>query len=295
MKDMLRFMLLLCAALFSAAPASAESYVEMLRAARSNDQIIEALYQLSYYGNKSCFWDFVKYLNYTSGESEGSNAPLVRKAAAEALGRSKDARGVPHLIERYGKEKNDKVKMSIVFGLSFHSDPAIVPVIKDALASPDADLRYQGVLAAEKTGAKELVPAIKEIRASDRDDTMRLVAAFALYSFGEDRPSQEKYLTDALRNQDPLVRCRAADYIGRAGIDSAAGEVIKAIEVENKWWVKTELDRAMDRIYEVKKKKRDAEAEESWKFLDSEPSAASGPAAQAPAASSPPAAQAPAK
>ena len=83
------------------------------------------------------------------------------------------------------------------------------------------------------------------------------------------------------------MRCRAADYIGRAGIDSAAGEVIKAIEVENKFWVKTELDRAMDRIYEVRKKKRDAESEESWKFLDSESSSA-------PAASQPPA-QAPAK
>lgn len=294
MKINFRFLAALCAALLISATASAESYVEMLRAARSTDQIIEALYQLSYYGNKSCFWDFVKYLNYTSGEGEGSNAPLVRRAAAEALGRSKDPRGVPHLVERYGKEKNDQVKMSIVFGLSFHSEPSIIPVIKDAIASQNADLRYQGVLAAEKTGAKDLTPAIKEIRASDKDDTMRLVAAYALYSFGEDRPSQEKYLTDALKSSDPLMRCRAADYIGRAGIDSAAGEVIKAIEIENKWWVKTELDRAMDRIYEVKKKKRDAEAEESWKFLDGESSSASAPAAS-PAEASPSAAQAPVK
>ena len=260
-----------CAAL-TAAPASAESYVEMLRAARSNDQIIEAMYQLSYYGNRSCFWDFVKYLNYTSGEAEGSNAPLVRRAAAEALGRSKDDRGVQYLVERYGKEKNDTVKVSIIFGLGFHAVPEIVPVIKNALGSGNVDVRYQAVLAAERSKSKEVIPDIRAIHASDSDDTMKMVSAFALYSFGEDRAANEKYLSAGLRSPDPLVRYRAADYIGRAGIDSAAPEVIRAIEIENKWWVKSELDRAMDRIYEVKKKKRDAEAAEGFKFLEKDSS-----------------------
>jgi HEAT repeat protein len=281
MKRIILLLLIICAAL-TASPAFAESYVEMLRAARSNDQIIEALYQLAYYGNRSCFWDFVKYLNYTSGESEGSNAPLVRRAAAEALGRSKDDRGVQYLVERYGKEKNDTVKISIVFGLSFHSVPEIVPVIKDALASQNTDLRYQAVLAAERSKSKETISDIKAIHASDKDDTMRMVSSFALYSFGEDRASNEKYLTAGLRSSDPLVRYRAADYIGRAGIDSAAPDVIKAIEIENKWWVKSELDRAMDRIYEVKKKKRDSEAAEGFKFLEKD----SAPAEQTPSSAS---------
>lgn len=274
MKRFLRIACLVLSALpFAAAPAFAESYVEMLRAARSNDQIIEALYQLSYYGNKSCFWDFVKYLNYAAGEDEGSNAPLVRKAAAEALGRSKDERGVKHLAERYRVEKKDDVKMSIVFALSFHSGAEVSSVIKNALASQNTDLRYQAVLAAEKTGAKEMIPDIKTIFSTDKDDTLRMVSAFALYSFGEDRAADEKYLVNGLHSSDPLVRYRAADYIGRAGIDSAAGEVIKAIEIENKWWVKAELDRAMDRIREVQKKKRDAEIEQSYKFLDTTSSA----------------------
>ena len=248
--------------------ASAESYVEMLRAARSTDQIIEAMYQLSYYGNSTCFWDFVKYLNYTSAEDEGSRAPQIRKAAAEALGRTKDERAVKYLVERYAKEKKDEVKSSIIFGLSFHGAPEILPVIQDGLASKDENVKHQALMAAVRYGKNDTVASIKGIFANEKDASMKMTASYALYMLNDDKDGNKKYLTAGLKSEDPVLRFRSADYIGRAGIEESGGEIIKAMEIENKWWVRTEMDRALNLLYEVRKQKRIGEEAEAYKFLD---------------------------
>jgi HEAT repeat protein len=261
------FVLVMSSAIFLQTAARAESYVEALHAARSNDQIIEALYQLSYYGNKSCFWDYVKYLNFTAGEDEGSSAPQIRKAAAEALGRSKDDRGVQYLVERFGKEKNDSVKASIVFGLSFHQSPEVLPVVQSGLSSVSEELRYQSIVSAVRIAAKDTIPALKKILSTDTDD-MRIAAAWALYSLGDDAETNKKMLIAGLRSPEPVIRFRSADFIGRAGIEDASGELVKALEIENRWWVKAELDRSLNLIYEVKRKKRDAEEDKAWSSIE---------------------------
>ncbi|MGL4368136.1 MAG: HEAT repeat domain-containing protein, partial [Spirochaetota bacterium] len=198
----------------------------------------------------------------------GSRAFAVRKAAAEALGRTKDERAVKHLVERYGKEKRLEVKESIVFGLSFHSAPEVLPVIQDALSSAEASLRYQGIMAAVAYGKKDTVAAIKGIFSSEKDDAEKMTAAFALYMLGDEKESRRAFMVNGLESQDPVTRFRAVDYIGRAGLEDAAGEIIKAREIENKWWIRTEMDRTLSILYGVRRDKQLEKDAEAYKFAD---------------------------
>jgi hypothetical protein len=233
-------------------------YIDIVRNGGSPEQVAESLNQLSYAGYKPLFWNYVKYLEYTAGESDGgTGASLVRKAAAEALGRLNDDRAVKYLVDRYAVEKNVQVKASILYGLGFYRDAGIGPVIDDGLSSADENIRYHAMMAAVSSGKKDSAAKIRKLFAEEKDPAMKMTESFALYSLGDDQKANGKFLTDGLKDKDPVARYRSVDYISRLKLDSAADEVVRAMEIENKWWVRVEMDKTLAVLYAEKRRKRD--------------------------------------
>jgi HEAT repeat protein len=263
----MKYLILFCAtAAFifpSLAVKSSYSYYEdIVQTGGSPEQVIEALNQLSYAGHKSMFWNYVKYLDYTAGEDKGGTAAYrVRKAAAEALGRLKDDRAVSHLVERFKKEKNNQVKAAILYGLSFYRSASANPLIDESLASPDDDIRYHAMMTAVTVERKEAISKIKNLFNNEKDAALKITECYALYALGDSPAENKKLLSEGLKDRDPVVRYRAADYIARLKIDSVVDDVIKALEIENRWWVRVEMDRTVTILYTEKRRKRE-EAEE---------------------------------
>jgi HEAT repeats len=250
--------------IFSSLPAesSYSYYADIAQTGGSPEQVVEALNQLSYAGYKSMFWNYVKYLDYTAGEDQGGTAAYrVRKAAAEALGRLKDDRAVAPLVERFRKEKNNQVKAAILYGLSFYRSASAYPIIDESLASQDDDIRYHAMMTAVTVQRKEAIPKIKSIFTNEKDEALKITECYALYALGDAPSENTKLLAEGLRHKDPVVRYRAADYIARLKIDSVVGDVVKALEIENRWWVRLEMDRTVTILYTERRRKYE-EAEE---------------------------------
>ena len=91
------------------APLSAQNMLEVL-ADGPLEKKTEAMLHMGYAGNKSGFWYYVKYLNYSQKENDSHDIVMARCAAAEALGRIKDDRAIKYLTERFSVEKNDTVR-----------------------------------------------------------------------------------------------------------------------------------------------------------------------------------------
>jgi HEAT repeat protein len=246
-------------------------YQDFIANGASSDQLVEALKYFSYSGNKTNFWYYVKYLDYNAGENGGTDAAVfVRKTAAEALGRIKDERAIPFLIERYKKEKKDTVKSSIVYALGFYKSADSQPMIEESIASQDEDIRFQGMMAAVTLGKKEVAPKIRAIFNAEKDEGLKVVESYALFSLGDDVDGNRKLLIAGLRSSDPVVRFRSADYLARLKIDSAIDEMSKAFDIENHWWVRIEMDRTLSILYGERRRKRE-EAESGLFPLDRPP------------------------
>jgi HEAT repeat protein len=237
-------------------------YQDYLTNGASAEQLIESLKYFSYWGSKSNFWYYVKYLDYSAGENGGTDAStFVRKAAAEALGRIKDERSVPFLIARYKKEKKDSVKASIVYALGFYKNADSQSIVEESLASSDEDIRYQGMMTAVTLGKKEVAPKIRAIFNSEKDEGAKVVESYALLALGDDVEGNTKFLVAGLRSQDPIVRFRSTDCLARLKLDSAIEEMVKAFEIENRWWVRVEMDRTLAILYgERRRKSEEAQA-----------------------------------
>jgi hypothetical protein len=232
-------------------------YLDILQNGGSIEEVVNALGELSYAGSRKPFWSYVRYLNYEAGESEGGRAYVVRRAAAEALGRIRDDRSITPLIERFKKEKNDSVRAGILYGLMFYPQAESSPLFAEGLSSQSEDVRFTALISIAACGRKDLVSKIKPLLESEKEETMKLSAAYALYMLGEEKSINRGKCIRGLASVDPSVRFRAADLIGRAKIDDAINDIVKAIEIENRYWVRIEMDRALTILYYERKRKRE--------------------------------------
>lgn len=238
---------------------NADNYMNILKYGTPR-QKAEAMYQLGYAGNKKAFWFYVKYLSYLPNNSDGVDAVKVREAAAEALGRIKDPRSVKYLIERYDKEKVFSVKKRIVFALSFYRDKRAYPVIENAASSEDEFLHFEGVLTAAKYAVDEFKDILlKEYNEKEAPAVLKTTAAFGLIQIEKNNDDYKQYLIDSLKNKEQSVRYWAAFYIRQLKMTEAEKFLIKALEIENVFWVENEMKLALQVIYyekdRIKKKK----------------------------------------
>ncbi|HEY1405681.1 MAG TPA: hypothetical protein VF857_03640 [Spirochaetota bacterium] len=239
-------------------------YYDVLQNGGSIEEVADALGELSYAGSKRPFWNYVRYLNYEAGETEGGRAYIVRKAAAEALGRVRDERGIAPLIERFRKEKNDSVKGSLLFALSFYPQAESNSLIIESLSSPSEDVRYAALVCAATLARKELASQIKPLLSSEKDESMKLVVAYTLFSLGDDAARYRDQCIAGLKSDDPGIRFRAADLIGRGKMDEAVPELLHAMEIENRYWVRAAFDQTLGILYYERKRKREAEDDEAY-------------------------------
>lgn len=248
--------LAIAAALLVSLPLFAEDYRAVLQNG-SIDARIDAMYQLGYAANKEAFWDMVKYLDFKFENQDDSDLSVrCRLAAAESLGRLKDERAVPYLVKRYGVEPSGKVKAKIIFALSFYKTKDVLPVIQNGLESANEDILFESIRAAALYKNPALCPKLKQILTETKNPVIKLTADFALLETNDDATSHAAALKTALADKDPLIRFLAAQYLGRSNRLDAIPSVVKALEIENQFWVQTEMETCFMAL-KMKKRKLD--------------------------------------
>jgi len=249
------FLLAFIASIIFPVYLSAKPELEDLKTG-SPEQQISAMYYFGYTGNKKAFWYMVNNLGKTiNGNEESPLAQRVRQAAAEALGRIRDERAVPFLIERFGREKNDRVKRAILFGLSFYKNPEILPVLKQGLESENSEVLNEALRLAAELGDKNVIPRIKTLSIKENDEIFELSRAFVLLRLEDEQDENSKILIAGLKSKNPLIRFWSANYLSMTARTEAIKEIIKALEIENYIWVSREMERSLYLLAEIKRKK----------------------------------------
>ncbi len=260
----------LCAVSFTmmfvaAAVSAAENpYIELLRSG-SYEQRIDAMLRLGFAGNRVAFFYLVENLDSgRDGEASPVRRIRIRSVAAEALGRLRDDRAVPHLVARYGREQSPEVKRSILFALSFLKPAGAEGVVDDGLASGDEGVLFEAIRTAALSGDAAHAPRLREIAAKSPLERVRLSCAYALVMLGDDVEKNSAYLAAGLGSRDPESRFWAAVNLGEAGRTGSLGGLARAREIENMEWVKREIDIAAARLAVMRARQR--EKEEDGRF-----------------------------
>ncbi len=209
---------------------------------------IEIMHEMGYAGNKTGFWYFVKYLNHETEYADEISAAKCRQAAAEALGRIRDDRAIPHLVKRYKKEKNIAVKRSIMFALRYYKDVSMVEAVLDGIKSDDIDLKFQAILAAEKIEDDSITSAISSQYESAKEGEIKATCAYVLFK-KTNSENYYKHLLSALEETNPDTRYWTSHYLGEISAKDSAEYIAKAIEIESIYWVRRKMEEVLTKIY----------------------------------------------
>ena len=102
-------------------------------------------------------------------------------------------------------------------------------------------------------------------------------------ALGDDVEVNRKVLIAGLLSKDPVVRYRSADYLGRLKVVQAVVDVVRAIEIENRYWVRAELDRTRSILYDERRRIQDNNEAEAMGYGEkSAPQAKKDPAQDQP-------------
>ncbi|MDH7552776.1 MAG: HEAT repeat domain-containing protein [Spirochaetota bacterium] len=244
----------------------ADDYIEMLKNG-TWEQRITAMYTLGYSGNKKAFWYLVKYLDQSFQSENQSLGVRVRQAAAISLGRLKDDRAIPYLVERYKKEENTEVKRAIIFALRFFKPtPEAITVVKQALADSNKDIKWEALMVSSVYCDSSLASDIAQLANSD-DPEIKVIAAYIQYTLNQNKPENEALMRKSLTHKSPLVRYWASHFLVKSVGTPALEDIMKALEIESVWWVANEMENS---IYILSRKKFNEEMVEqlgSFRFV----------------------------
>jgi hypothetical protein len=241
----------LCALLSMLAAGAARADEWLIEDAKTGtvERRIEAMLTLAYAGNREVFWICVDNLGRTSGDESGpTREERLRRAAAEALGRLRDARAVQFLVARYSEEKKILVKKSIVWALSRFRHKDALPVIRDAIASGERDLVFEGARAAAASGNREFAAPLRGVAEKSDEGRVRAMALYALITLGEDADAHASSLGAYLGMKDPELRYWAAILLAEAHRKEQLVPMFRAREIESVEWVKRALDESIARL-----------------------------------------------
>ncbi len=230
------------------------------------EQKIEIIYHMGYSGSVRGFWYFVKYLDYLPNGNESTDSIRMREAAAEALGRIEYEPAVKYLIERYEKEKQNKVKIKIIFALSFYNDEKAIPVIKNALASSDGDLRFEALTTAAKYKNSVFQSFLQSDFANSKDHLIKCASAYGMYLLIPDKQYLD-FLVTGLKERSPETRYWCAHYLRLIGEVSAIPHLISALKIENKYWVKNEMEFTVYSLRDMQSETENANRDAQFEFL----------------------------
>lgn len=138
---------------------------------------------------------------------------IVRKNAVISLGKKKEKRVIPKLIELLRSDEQPKqIKLNVIKALGEIDDSRSVESLIQVLAEKDKDLKVAACEALGKIGDSR---AVSSLILSLEDKDVRLVAIWALGNIGEDNALHA--LTSLLGNKDEFVRFNAARSLERIG------------------------------------------------------------------------------
>ncbi len=244
----------------------ASDYIEMLKSG-TWEQRITAMYTLGYSGNKKAFWYLVKYLDQSFQSENQTLAVRVRQAAAISLGRLKDERAVPYLVERYKKEDNADVKRAIIFALRFFKPtPEAITVVKQGLADSNKDIKWEALMVSSIYCDSSLSGEISQLAQSD-DPEIKVITAYIQYMLNQNKPENEALMRKSLAHKSPLVRYWASHFLTKSLGTPALEDIMKALEIESVWWVANEMENS---VYILSRKKFNEEMVEqlgSFRFV----------------------------
>ena len=106
---------------------------------------------------------------------------------------------------------------------------------------------------AAQLGDKSVVSQIKNIQGKTENTSVKMFSYYALVKLEEDIDGNAKKLKDELKNQNPIMRYWAAHYLSMTDRFEAIGDLINALEIENYYWVRREMDFAIDLLGKRKK------------------------------------------
>lgn len=231
------------------------------------EQRIEAIKYFGKIKYKKVFWDLVRYLNKDfKNKNLNSWSVKFRGHAAEALGRIGDKRAILHLLKRYKVESSLKVKRSIVYALSFYRSKDIIPVISNALISKDNDLRLEALHATAKSADYPLHDKVKSIKKTTRVYKIYLAACYTLVCLDSNAKFNYKQVQKGLAKTNPEYRFLAAYYLKKIGQTTAIEVIVKALEIENYYWVRKEMEDALAYLRFLKKKRKEIQKRNYLKF-----------------------------
>lgn len=259
-RKLLLFIILLPVVIF------AEDYIDTLNNGTPR-QKVEAMYQLGYAGNKKAFWYCVKYLSYIPNKNDSVDAVKVREASAEALGRIKDKRAVKYLIRQYRSEKVLSVKRKIIFALSFYKDDTAIPIIKEALTIKEEGMHFEALLAAAKYQKNDFKSLLLSEFSNSKSILNKTTAAYGLLLLEPNTSDYKNYLIESLKDEEPSVRYWAVHYIRLLKMIDAEKAIIKALEIENIFWVENEMDLTLQVIYYEKYEQRKKNQYSEYEFI----------------------------
>lgn len=215
----------------------------------------EAMYHLGYAGNKKPFWLYVKYLNFhPQTEHDSITAIQCREAAATALGRIKDKRAAPYLIEQWKREKAVTVKIKIISSLRYYKNSEIEAVIREGMKAEETNLVFESVITAGYYKSNALIADLESLYSSTKDDTIKAAASFSII---ETDPKLSKYiqhLEASLTSENSSERYWAAFFIGESEKTEALSALKRALEIEHQPTVAKVMNNAITRLHYVLKR-----------------------------------------
>ncbi|RMG60856.1 MAG: HEAT repeat domain-containing protein, partial [Deltaproteobacteria bacterium] len=193
----------------------------------------------------------------------GDVNPEVRAKAAGALGRLKDPRAIPRLVEMLVSDPVPFVRVRTAQALGQIGHPSIIDYLVNILRDPEWWVRVRAVEALEQMGQ----PAIPSLLAAleDEDEEVRKKAAQALERMGyvervmagygeeEFRPELRKILflilkagvtesiSERVLTSEGILQKRLIRLLGEAGEKKSAGVLVELLRKTDDWTLQSRI------------------------------------------------------
>jgi HEAT repeat protein len=150
--------------------------------------------------------------------SLNDSSALVRRYAAEALGRIREERAVQALIDLTAYYGENELAAETLLALARIAHPSALELFRQRLSSSSAPSRRAAAEGLGRLGDRESLPALQSMAASDRSAGVRLAASFAV---GRLADPQAHVIAGALAS--PETRQQAYEYLVEIGAPAIAG------------------------------------------------------------------------
>jgi putative heme-binding domain-containing protein len=178
----------------------------------------------------------------------------VRLAAVSAVRSTDDRAALPMLRERFGLEKEPKVRQEVALALGSMGDKEALPLLIAALrdlANPEG-VRSASLAGLESIGGKPAIAALVEALTNKeenlKDETQaRMVAALGRFKAKEAIPA----ILGRLSHASPAVRVASAEALGKIGDVKAAAPQLRAVLKDPAVEVRKAVAAALARLKDV--------------------------------------------